>query len=102
MNWKTKLSSRKLWTMLISIVTLVGASFGFTEAVVTQTVAILSAGGIAMTYIFGESNIDAANVEAEKTDVNNFNINGLSKEEVSELLKGWMEVNNNESTKQNH
>jgi hypothetical protein len=93
MNWKEKLSSRKLWTTLIGIVTLIGASFGFSEAVVTQTVAVLSAGGIAMSYVFGQSNVDAAEAEAEKHDVHNLNINGLSKEEVTVLLKDWMEAN---------
>ena len=90
MDWKTKLKSRKLWTTLIGIVTLVGASFGLSEAVVTQVVAIISAGGIAITYIFGESNIDSAR------ESNHFNINDLSKAEVAELLKGWMEVNSGE------
>jgi len=91
MDWKTKLSSRKLWTTLISIVTLLGATFGLTEAVMTQTVAVISAGGIAIAYIFGQSNVDAA--EAEK-DVHHFNFNGLTKSEVAELLKEWMEANN--------
>jgi alpha-D-ribose 1-methylphosphonate 5-triphosphate synthase subunit PhnG len=85
MDWKERLGSRKLWTTLISIVAIVGAAFGFSEATLTQAAAILTAGGVGMTYIFGQSKVDVAKEE------NSFN--NLSKAEVTELLKGWMEAN---------
>ena len=93
MNWKEKLGSRKLWTMLISVVTIMGAAFGLTEELFAQATAIITAGGIAMTYLFGQSKVDAAKEEHAETY---FNINGMSKEEVAELVKGWMEANKHE------
>jgi len=97
MDWKEKLKSRKFWTMAITVTTLLGASFGLSEAVVTQITTILTAGGIVMTWLNGQSKIDAAKEEKEEHIENTFNLNGMSKEDVAGLVKDWMEANENGS-----
>ena len=64
-NWKQKLSSRKLWCALISAVLgIVIAVFG--EELPADTVDLIEKGVYAMiAYIFGESVVDAVRVNGE-------------------------------------
>lgn len=64
-NWKQKLSSRKLWCALISAVLgVVIAIFG--EELPADTVDLIEKGIYAMiAYIFGESVVDAVRVNGE-------------------------------------
>lgn len=64
-NWKQKLSSRKLWCAMISAVLgVVIAVFG--EDLPADTVDLLEKGIYAMiAYIFGESVVDAVRVNGE-------------------------------------
>lgn len=64
-NWKQKLSSRKLWCALISAVLgIVIAVFG--EELPADTVDLIEKGIYAMiAYIFGESVVDAVRVNGE-------------------------------------
>lgn len=64
-NWKQKLSSRKLWCALISAVLgVVIAVFG--EELPADTVDLIEKGIYAMiAYIFGESVVDAVRVNGE-------------------------------------
>lgn len=64
-DWKRKLSSRKLWAALVGFVTPLLLAFGVSEAVVTQVASIIMAGGVLIAYILGESKADAANVGLE-------------------------------------
>lgn len=64
-NWKQKLSSRKLWCALISAVLgVVIAIFG--EELPADTVDLIEKGIYAMiAYIFGETVVDAVRVHGE-------------------------------------
>lgn len=56
---KRKLSSRKFWMALAGFICSAGALFGISEHVASQISATVSAGGIVIAYILGESYIDA-------------------------------------------
>jgi hypothetical protein len=90
MDWKEKLKSRKFLTMAVTVVTLLGASFGLSEAVVAQITTIITAGGIVMTWLHGQSKVDA--IKEDRTE-NTINLHGMSKEDVAALVKEWLEEN---------
>ncbi len=56
---KEKLCSRKLWIAVAGFVCAVGALFGLSESVATQITSMITAGGVVVAYILGESLIDA-------------------------------------------
>lgn len=59
-DWKRKLTSRKLWIAVASLVTNVILACGGTEAVAVQVTAIIMGGAAVVAYIIGEGLIDAA------------------------------------------
>jgi len=63
-DWKRKLTSRKLWTAVTSFVALLVVAFGGTQNEATQITAIIMAGAMVITYIIGEGFVDATNAEA--------------------------------------
>ncbi len=60
-NWKRKLTSRKLWVSIGSFVSLLIMAGGGTESDAAQVVAIIMAGATVIGYIVGEGLVDAAN-----------------------------------------
>ncbi|MBQ9080972.1 MAG: hypothetical protein IJY27_07885 [Clostridia bacterium] len=60
MNWKQKLSSRKLWAAITAFVTALATVLGADALTIEQLAALISAIGVAVTYIIGESCVDAA------------------------------------------
>ena len=58
-NWKTKLTSRKLWVAVSEFVGMLLVAFGVAEDTVTQVVAIIMAGAGALAYIIAEGLVDA-------------------------------------------
>lgn len=64
-NWKQKLSSRKLWAAVIGIIVGLAAAFGIEENEYAQIVGVVGSVVSAVSYIFGESHVDAAR---EKSD----------------------------------
>ncbi len=56
---KRKLSSRKLWLAVAGFICAVAALFGVSESVSAQISATVTAGGVVIAYILGESLIDA-------------------------------------------
>ena len=60
---KRKLSSRKLWVAVAAFVCAVAALFGVSESVSAQISAVITAGGVAIAYILGESYVDASTKE---------------------------------------
>ncbi len=56
---KEKLCSRKFWLAVAGFVCSVGALFGLSESVTAQITAVITAGGVVVAYILGESMIDA-------------------------------------------
>lgn len=56
---KKKLCSRKLWAAVAGFICAVGALFGMSESIAAQITATVTAGGVIVAYILGESLIDA-------------------------------------------
>ena len=59
MDWKAKLTSRKLWVAVSEFVGMLLVAFGMAEDTVTQVVAIIMAGAGALAYIIAEGLVDA-------------------------------------------
>lgn len=61
-NWKTKLTSRKLWVALAEFVgMLLLVVFGVAEGTVEKVVALIMSGAGALGYILAEGLVDAKN-----------------------------------------
>lgn len=59
-NWKAKLSSRKLWAAIVGVVVGLAAAFGITENDYAQIVGVVTSAVSVVGYIFGEAKVDAA------------------------------------------
>lgn len=68
-NWKRKLTSRKLWTAVASFVSMMIMATGGTESTATQITALIMAGATVIAYIIGEGLTDAAGASSAGTDV---------------------------------
>ena len=69
-NWKRKLTSRKLWVSICGFTSLLVVAFGGTESEAAQVSAIIMAGATVVGYVIGEGLADAANniPEGEKLE----------------------------------
>lgn len=67
-NWKRKLTSRKLWTAAASFVSMMIVATGGAENTATQVTALIMAGASVVAYIIGEGLTDAASIEEEKEE----------------------------------
>ena len=61
MDWKRKLSSRKLWLSIASFVSMLIIARGGTESTVTQISALIMAGASIIGYCMAECLADAGN-----------------------------------------
>lgn len=61
-DWKRKLSSRKLWAAAAAFVTAIMAMFGCSESEIAQVTAIIMSGATFIAYIIGEGLVDANRV----------------------------------------
>lgn len=64
-NWKRKLTSRKLWTAVASFVSMMIVATGGAENTATQVTALIMAGASVAAYIIGEGLTDYANTGTE-------------------------------------
>ena len=64
MDWKTKLTSRKLWVAVTEFVSMLMVAFGYAEDTVTQVAALIMAGAGLLAYIVAEGLIDAKAAQA--------------------------------------
>ena len=62
-NWKRKLTNRKLWTAIASFVSMMIVATGGAENTATQVTALIMAGASVVAYIIGEGLTDSANME---------------------------------------
>jgi hypothetical protein len=60
-DWKRKLTSRKLWVAIASFVSMLIVALGGAEAQAAQITALIMAGASVIAYIIGEGLSDAAN-----------------------------------------
>ncbi len=67
-DWKRKLSSRKFWAALAGFVGAVAVFCGAGESLITEMTAIISAAGVLIAYILGESMIDSSAAGKDETD----------------------------------
>ena len=67
-NWKTKLSSRKFWAMVIAVASALLVLFGVQEPTRGQIVALIAEVGALSAYIIGEGIVDAANKNTSVVD----------------------------------
>lgn len=65
-NWKAKLTSRKLWLAVVGFIGPLLLAFGVAQETVTQVTGLIMAGASALAYIIAEGMVDAS---AAKTDV---------------------------------
>lgn len=67
-NWKQKLSSRKFWAAAAGFVSALLVAFRASESTIAQVSAIITAGGVLVAYILGESMVDANRENSTKDD----------------------------------
>ena len=60
-DWKRKLTSRKLWAAVCALATNLIIAFGGSSETAVQVTAIISATAAVIAYIIGEGLVDAAN-----------------------------------------
>ena len=70
-DWRRKLTSRKMWGAIVSFVTLLMVGLGYTESVAAQVASIIMAGASVVAYIIGEGLVDASAAGGEKSDSGN-------------------------------
>lgn len=61
MDWKRKLTSRKLWLAIAGFVSMLIVAFGFAEDTATRVSAIIMAGADVLGYLIAEGLADGAN-----------------------------------------
>ena len=64
-DWKRKLTSRKLWAAICALATNLILAFGGTQETAVQITAIIMAGAAVIAYIIGEGMIDAASAKSD-------------------------------------
>lgn len=60
-DWKRKLTSRKLWLSIASFVSMMIVALGGAENVATQVSALIMAGATVIGYVIGEGLADGSN-----------------------------------------
>ena len=60
MNWKRKLTSRKLWFSIASFVSMMVVALGGAESEATQISALIMAGATVIGYVIGEGLSDSS------------------------------------------
>ena len=68
MDWKRKLTSRKLWLSVASFVSMLLIYFGHAESEASQIAALIMAGATIIGYVIGEGLADSSNTEAPKEE----------------------------------
>ena len=68
-NWKRKLTSRKLWTAVASFVSMMIVATGGAENTATQVTALIMAGASVVAYIIGEGLTDASNINSGTVEI---------------------------------
>lgn len=67
MDWKRKLTSRKLWLSIAEFVTMLYVALGGSESEATQIAALIMAGAGVIGYVIAEGLADAGSATATVT-----------------------------------
>lgn len=62
-DWKRKLTSRKLWMSIASFVSMLMIFFGYAESEASKVAALIMAGATVIGYAISEGLADAGNTE---------------------------------------
>lgn len=65
-DWKRKLSSRKLWAAVAGIVTGLSMVFGLDENTISTVAGAVVSAASVVAYVLAEGSVDTARAEAEK------------------------------------
>ena len=65
-DWKTKLTSRKLWMAIIGFTTPLLLMFNVADSDITKITAVIMAGGTLIAYIIGEGLVDSERVKIDE------------------------------------
>lgn len=65
MNWKRKLTSRKLWMSIASFVSMLLIYFGQTESEAAKVAALIMAGATVIGYVIGEGLADSSDTKTD-------------------------------------
>ena len=68
MNWKRKLTSRKLWVAVAGFVSGLILAFGGNESTAATVSGVILQGAAVLGYLLAEGLADAAHAEGDKTD----------------------------------
>lgn len=95
-NWKQKLTSRKFWAAIITVVTTTLVAFNVSNLTIEQVVAVIAAASVLIAYIVGEGLVDAARLKSEGEKAIAQNTYALMRLDTESLIK-WSEpsVQNN-------
>lgn len=63
-DWKKKLTSRKFWAAVCTLVTNIIIAFGGSENEAVKITALITAAAAVIAYIIGEGLVDASNKES--------------------------------------
>ena len=64
-DWKRKLTSRKLWVSIAAFVSLLMVALGCSDNEAAQVSALIMAGATVIGYVIGEGLVDASNKSDE-------------------------------------
>lgn len=67
-DWKRKLTSRKLWTSIASFASMLLIFFGHAESEATQVAALIMAGASIIGYVIGEGLADQGTAPERKEE----------------------------------
>ena len=67
-DWKRKLTSRKLWSSIASFTSMMIVAITQNESVAVQIAALIMAGATVIAYIVGEGLVDASNKGSDSDD----------------------------------
>lgn len=68
MDWKRKLTSRKLWLSVASFTSMLLIYFGHAESEASQIAALIMAGATIIGYVIGEGLADSSGTETPKEE----------------------------------
>lgn len=64
-DWKTKLTSRKLWVAVVGFVVPLLVAFGMSDNQAAEVASIIMAGANMIAYIVGEGLVDSSRIKSE-------------------------------------
>ena len=64
-DWKTKLTSRKLWVAVVGFVVPLLVAFGVSDNRAAEVASIIMSGASMIAYVIGEGLVDSSRIQSE-------------------------------------